>query len=75
MAYLARSNPRRFQNNIWWFLITVVIFVLTWVSLSLKQTPREVYSLSKITESYFHSEDIYRQYNTDNENLDGTVFY
>ena len=56
--YLERSNPSSFQNNVWIFMFYIAIFALTWISLEFKQESRQVYSMTKILESWLQSQNI-----------------
>ena len=53
--YLAKSDPTMWYNNIWIFIITSVIFLLTIVSIELKLTPKTAYNITKINESLMKS--------------------
>lgn len=49
--YLAKSDPSMWYNNIWIFIITSVIFLMTVVSIELKIAPKKAYILTKTNES------------------------
>lgn len=34
--FLAMSNPEHYSNNIWIFIFTTILFIVTWISLSRK---------------------------------------
>ncbi|CDW75034.1 UNKNOWN [Stylonychia lemnae] len=64
--YMKNSDPLSFQNNIWIFLMYILIFILTWVSLELKSQSREVYAMSKVLETWLQAQytgDIYNNTN------------
>ena len=53
--YLSKSDPTMWYNNIWIFIITSVIFLMTIVSIELKISPKSAYILSKTNESLMRS--------------------
>eukprot|EP00347_Sterkiella_histriomuscorum_P017713 403348280 len=68
--YLKRSNPLAFENNIWIFIMYIVIFVLTWVSLDLRSQSKEVYTMTKVLESWLQAKYTGNQANFTDQTLD-----
>ena len=63
--YLAKSNPAMWYNNIWIFIITSVIFLMTIVSIELKLTPKTAYIITKTNESLMRSQGLLDAYDAD----------
>lgn len=63
--YLAKSDPTMWYNNIWIFLITTIIFILTIISIELKLTPKISYSITKTNESIMRSQGLLDDYDAD----------
>lgn len=63
--YLAKSDPSMWYNNIWIFIITSVIFLMTVVSIELKIAPKKAYILTKTNESLLVSQGLIDDYEAD----------
>jgi hypothetical protein len=68
--YLDKSNPKSWYNNIWIFIFTALIFILTIISLESKLDPKTVYVLTKSNESLMRSDTL----NEDLSDDQGSVF-
>ena len=56
--YLDKSDPKSWYNNIWIFIFTALILILTVISLESKLDPKTVYVLSKSNESLMRSQTL-----------------
>ena len=63
--YLAKSDPTMWYNNIWIFIITSAIFLMTIVSIELKIFPKNAYILTKTNESLMISQGLIDTYEAD----------
>lgn len=63
--YLAKSDPTMWYNNIWIFIITSAIFLMTVVSIELKIAPKNAYILTKTNESLMISQGLIDTYEAD----------
>lgn len=68
--YLDKSNPKSWYNNIWIFIFTALILILTIISLESKLDPKTVYVLTKSNESLMRSDTLNEELSDDQ----GSVF-
>ena len=68
--YLDKSDPNSWFNNIWIFIFTALILILTIISLESKLDPKTVYVLTKSNESLMRSDTLNEELSDDQ----GSVF-
>ena len=56
--YIEKSDPIAWHNNIWIFIFTALILILTIISLESKLESQTVYILTKSNESLMRSENL-----------------
>ena len=68
--YLDKSDPKSWFKNIWIFIFTALILILTIISLESKLDPKTVYVLTKSNESLMRSDTLNEELSDDQ----GSVF-
>ena len=57
-VYLQKSDPTSWYNNIWIFIITATIMMMTIISIESKMAPHTAYVLTKTNESLMRSQNL-----------------
>ena len=67
--YLDKSDPKSWFNNIWIFIFTSLILILTIISLESKLDPKTVYVLTKSNESLMRSDTLNEELSDDQSSV------
>ena len=67
--YLDKSDPKSWFNNIWIFIFTFLILILTIISLESKLDPKTVYVLTKSNESLMRSDTLNEELSDDQSSV------